>query len=338
MDELDHGSHRADGGKVILDDYATQWLEGKRAEVRRSTFRAYKTHVRLYITSQGFSISKLRLRTLNLSTLKRFRTELATPERKLSPKTINSILVTLGGILEQARIDGIISINPMRDLKKLQVPHQEMDFLRPEEIPVVLQAADTMSPQFSMAVLLSIFCGLRRSELLALRYEDLDCHREDPNLRVRRTYQGRGAFGEPKTAKSRRLVSLSPYTVKRVAEYRLRMGNPPGEALLFDRGDGMPIDPDSLSRGSWKRLLRRAGLRESLRWHDLRHTFASLLGAKNEPLKVISSLLGHASVQITADRYLHLLPGSCQAAASRLDKTVFGDPVDNSLSTKEASS
>lgn len=335
MDEIDRGVFLSDGGKITLGEYSSSWLSSKKVDVRPTTWRAYRTHVNNYIISPQYGIASVRIRALNLTQLKAFKVFIGGPDSHLSPKTVNSILTTLGGILEEAKLEGHISSNPARNLQKLPVPHREMDFLRPGEVPGLLQFARETHWALYVAVSFSIFTGARRSELLPLRYEDFDCQGEYPVVHIRRSYQGSGRFGEPKSQRSRRDVNLCGFLVRLIAEHRLRMGNPPGSALVFDRGDGFPLDPDHLSRKLWKKLLRTSGLRESLRWHDLRHTYASLLLSQNEPLKAISNLMGHSSIQITADRYAHLLPSACQGAADRLEETVFGSSDDDNSLTME---
>lgn len=337
LDEIERGTYIQDGGRIALGKYAATWLIRKRAEVRSSTWKAYRTHVMRYIAVPGFGLSDLRLRTVTLPCLLDFKTALWGDGLGIRPKTVNAILTTLGAILEDARREGHIGTNPMRDVRKLPVPHREMDFLRPEEVSKLLEVAVDCDWELYVAVAISIFAGTRRSETLALRYEDFDCRIDYPVVQIRRSYQGRGCFGEPKTGRSRREINLGPFLKKLIRVYRLRRGNPEGSALIFDRGDGIPIDPDHLSRKRWKRLLRAAGLRESLRWHDMRHTFASLLLSQGESIKTISTLMGHSSIQVTGDRYAHLMPSTCQDAVNRLEKAVFEGPdVDDSL-TKEAS-
>jgi len=334
QEEIDRGSYLHDGGMITLGEYAASWLIDKEVRVRPSTWRGYRSHVN-HITSSRCGLASVRLRALNLPRLRMFLTDLNGDEKGLKPKTVNSILTTLGSILEEAIRDGHLVRNPIRSLQKLPVPHREMDFLRPEEIPNLLEVAEALGWDLYVAVSLSIFSGGRRSETLGLRFEDFDFTTEYPVVRIRRTYHGNGRFEEPKTKRSRREINLCSRLQRLIAKHRLRRGNPDGSSLIFDRGDGLPLDPDHLSRGLWKRLLRMANLRESLRWHDMRHTFASILLNQGVNIKAISELMGHSSIQITMDRYGHLLPSTCQNAVDVLEKAVFeGSDVDNAL-TKE---
>jgi integrase len=336
LDEIERGTYIQDGGRITLTEYATTWLKRRKAEVRSSTWKSYRTHVERYIADPTYGLSALRLRTITLSRLLDFKVALWGDGLGIKPKTVNAILTTLGAILEEARREGHLGTNPIRDVRKLPVPHRESDFLRPEEVNKILEVAVSTDWDLYVAVAISIFAGTRRSETLALRFEDFDCRVEYPVVHIRRSYQGRGCFGEPKTARSRRKISLGKFLKRLIVVHRLRRGNPEGSTLIFDRGDGVPMDPDHLSRKRWKRLLRAAGLRESIRWHDMRHTFASLLLSQGDSIKAISSMMGHSSIQVTGDRYAHLMPSTCHDAIDRLEKTVFESAhVDDSL-TREA--
>jgi integrase len=332
LKEIDQGLHRPDARKKGFSEYAASWLEDKRAVVRESTWRAYRTHVQRYLLDPSYGLAGVRLHQVTLPRLRRLLGRLAPARSGLSPKTVNAILTTLGSILDQARRDRFLAVNPARDLTKLPVPHRKPDFLRPEEVQPLLDAASKMDSNLHTALALSIFTGLRRSELLALRFEDVVSEGEVHQLQITRSYQGGGRYGEPKSQRSRRNVNLASFTLRILREHRFRRGNPPGEALLFDRGDGWPMDPDHLSKTLWKRLLRRAGIRESLRWHDLRHTYATLLLNRGVNINMIKAQMGHSSIQVTLDRYAHLLPSTYQHAAEQVQEAVFGAPeVDNPL-------
>ena len=170
-------------------------------------------------------------------------------------------------------------------------------------------------------IYLLVMTGLRRGELMALDWQSVNF--ADKALVVRRAFT-RGRFHEPKTKSSRRSVNLTPSALKILKEHRLKMGNPDGIDLLFDQGDGTPLSPPRLSKVLWPRLLKRAGIRESVRLHDLRHTFCSLLLAQGASPKYIQSQLGHSSIMITMDLYGHLMPEVNQRESERLDETVFG--------------
>jgi integrase len=174
---------------------------------------------------------------------------------------------------------------------------------------------------------LALNTGMRQGELLALKWDDVDLERGV--LRVRRTLTREGGFfalGEPKTRKSRRAIRLTAAAVealrahlsRQLAEMeRMSSLYQPG-GLVFATETGTIINPSNLRNRSFKPLLKRASLR-LIRFHDLRHTCATLLLSKNVNPKVVSEMLGHASVRITLDTYSHLMPDMQETAARALE-------------------
>ena len=169
--------------------------------------------------------------------------------------------------------------------------------------------------------------GLRRGELLGLRWEDVDL--EAGVLYVRQTCQwlpGKGfIFGQPKTHRSTRPVALSPDTVRRLRAHRQhqlqeRLALGPayrGKDLVFANALGEPVHQSSL-RNAWLQIVKKAGVRQ-LRFHDLRHAHASLLLRQGVHPKIVSDRLGHSGIGITMDTYSHVMPGLQAQAAAQLN-------------------
>jgi integrase len=168
---------------------------------------------------------------------------------------------------------------------------------------------------------------MRQGELLALKWDDVDLERSLVRVRRTLTRSDKGfVLGEPKTKKSRRTIRLTPGAVQalrahlfRQLEEMERAGSlyEPG-GLIFATEMGTIINPSNLRNRSLKPLLRRAELRP-IRFHDLRHTCATLLLGKDINPKIVSEMLGHASVRITLDIYSHLLPDMQEKAAKALE-------------------
>ena len=168
---------------------------------------------------------------------------------------------------------------------------------------------------------------MRRSELLALRWCDVD-------LLLCQAYVTRGlhrlrtgeiVFRTPKTAKGRRMVSLSPSAALLLQEYRDKqeaqrsmLGIPlKDDDLIFSSLEGKPLLPDTVSH-VWAKLVKRAGL-DGIRFHDTRHTHAFLMLKQGTHPKVVQERLGHATISTTLDLYSHIAPGLQEAAAARFD-------------------
>jgi integrase len=186
--------------------------------------------------------------------------------------------------------------------------------LTPPEIRRLLDAAH--EPVRTL-LLCAVLTGMRRGELLGLRWEDIDL--EGHRIFVRRALW-RGKFVTPKSRRSRRTIDLAPTLRAALAKFPSRFQG----GLVFCSPDGEPINPDAFAQRDWARALRRAELRR-IRFHDLRHTYASLLIAQGAHPKYIQAQLGHASIQTTLDRYGHLMPDAHAAEARKLDRLVFGE-------------
>ena len=176
----------------------------------------------------------------------------------------------------------------------------------------------------------ALFTGMRRSELLALRWSDVDlilCQ-----LYVNRTLHqlrtGEIIYRQPKTDKGRRQIALSPSTalvLKEHRENREQLMQAQGlelndDSLIFSQIDGKPLLPDSITH-AWMKLARRSGL-HGIRLHDARHTHASLLLKQGVHPKIVQERLGHGSIQITLDTYSHIVPSMQQAAAAKFDEVL----------------
>jgi Phage integrase family len=140
---------------------------------------------------------------------------------------------------------------------------------------------------------------------------------------VRRNVNRHGQFQEPKTRGSVRAIAMLQTLATALREHQLASPFSDEDDLVFASEKGTPLDGHNFVRRVFEPALRRAGL-PKIRFHDLRHTFASLLIAQGEHPKLISEQLGHASVQITLDRYGHLLPASYDSAGERLNAALFG--------------
>jgi integrase len=179
---------------------------------------------------------------------------------------------------------------------------------------------------------LAVHCGLREGELLTLRWEDVDLEAAKPALQVRRTLtrgeDGRGyvAGASTKSGKGRR-VRLTRQAVaalkdhrKRQLEERMRLaGLWQDRGLVFPNKIGALFNPSNLRNRSFKRIKVRSGVREDLRFHDLRHTCATLLLREGVNVKVVSEMLRHASIAITLDTYSHVLPDMQDSAVDAME-------------------
>jgi integrase len=212
-----------------------------------------------------------------------------------------------------------------------------MRTLTPGEVEVLLDTAK--DSYYYPIIYTAVSSGLRQAELLGLRWRDVDL--EMLSLSVSQVlYKRRGiyTFKEPKTSHSRRRVAMTPklsiflkgYQSEREWLYQQLGKQLTLDDLVFASVDGKPIDPSVLTH-NFSRIATRAGLR-NVRFHDLRHTFASLMLLRGAKPKVISEALGHSSVAFTMDVYSHIIEGMQSDAMALLDE-VLPAGVNNKVSS-----
>ena len=220
---------------------------------------------------------------------------------------------------------GYLDANPAQYVERPQVEIEEMEILTPPEIHRLLEAAE--EPVRTL-LLCAVLTGMRRGKLLGLKWEDIDF--EGNRIHVRRSLW-RGEFVTPKSRRSRREIDMAPTLESALARLPSRFKG----AMVFTSPEGEVMDPDNFSSRDWASVLRRSKL-QRIRFHDLRHTYASLLIAQGAHPKYIQVHLGHASIQTTLDRYGHLMPEIHEAEARKLDRLVFGPGLDREAGSADA--
>jgi integrase len=252
----------------------------------------------------------------------------------LSGRTVGYIHVTLYSALKAAVLDGLIPRNPASAVKPPRMDKQEMTPLSPAQARALLDAAREADDRWSALYVLAVTTGLRQGELLGLMWEDVDL--EGATLRVRHTLQPPGfpkgapaRLTPPKTRRSLRSVRLPHSVVQALfrhqelqdAERAESNGSWRDYGLVFPNTIGGYADYTNLVPRHFKPLLKKACL-PNIRFHDLRHTCATLLLTKGVHPKIVSEMLGHSSVSITLDVYSHVIPGLGEAAALAMEEAL----------------
>jgi len=246
-------------------------------------------------------------------------------EAGLSPRTVQYVHVTLHKALNQAVADGLIPRNATDAVKPPQVRREEIHPLTPEQVKVLFEAV--RGDRLEALYVLAVTTGLRQGELLGLKWDDVDM--EAGTLSVRRTLttaKGGPVLSAPKTRGSRRTVKRSQTSLNALRGHLAcqleeidRVGSLWREnGLIFASEVGEPLDRRALTMHLFKPLLMRARL-PKIRFHDLRHTCATLLLSKNVNPKLVSEMLGHATIAITLDTYSHVLPTMQESAAKAME-------------------
>ncbi len=317
-------------GKATLSEYLNLWLEDYcKPNLAPRTHELYSYICKKHIMPSLGNLLLVNLKPQQLQHL--YADKLSSG---LSNRTVQIIHITLHKALKNAVKTGLLNRNVAEAVDTPKIQRPEMHIMTESDINTFLERAKE-TPYYALFYT-SLFTGMRRAELLALRWTDVDlllCQ-----IYITRSMQyldgapsgNRISFKEPKTNKSRRLISLSPSNAIVLREHqesqnnlRLCLDYPTltDNDLVFSHYDGSPLLPNSISH-AWTKLARRCGL-NGVRLHDARHTHASLLLKQGVHPKIVQERLGHGSIQITLDTYSHVAPGLQQAAANKFDDIVL---------------
>jgi integrase len=327
MADRDGGS-LYDARKLTVGEYLDRWLaDSVKGTVKETTYANYA-----YITHKHISpaLGHVKLKTLTPAHVRGFYKEKA--RTNLSAATVKKMHVVLRKALSQAVSDGLIPRNTADGVKppRVSAPGEEIQPLSSEECATFLEAS--RGERLEALYVLAVHCGLREGELLTLRWEDVYLEAVKPAMLVRRTLtrgeDGRGwvVGASTKSGKGRR-VRLTRQAVtalkdhrKRQLEERMRLAELwQDQGLVFAGETGSLLNPSNLRNRSFKRIKTRSSVREDLRFHDLRHTCATLLLGEGVNVKVVSEMLGHASITITLNTYSHVLPDMQDSAADAME-------------------
>lgn len=328
--------------KTMVEAYLKHWLAN--ASVGTGTKRMYESYARRFVYPV---LGNIRLCDLKPSHLEDAKRRWAQRRRKdaekgptISSKSVRHAWTVLAVALNRAKKQRVIEVNPCEYVDAPRVERREMRSLDASSAGAYIQAFST-DPDMGAAIVLAIGSGLRRGELLALRWSDIDL--ESSALRVNRALECVAIvdpehhekrlpelkFKEPKTSGSRRSIPLPKFAVDRLRQHRREQKDRfdalgiwrTHESLVFDRA-GEPWNPNTFGTEFAKRA-RKLKL-PPVRLHDLRHSYATLMLESGVDLKTVSQALGHSTIRITADTYAHVTPSMQQAAADRLDKMLSG--------------
>ncbi len=303
--------------EITFQDFAKLWLEDYASlNVRARTLDDYSQVVRVHLLPF--------FGTMPLSSITPGKVQeyLAGKIRSgLSPRTVEKTLTVLKMMFKQGEICGYLSDNPGRFVQAPRKEHREMDFLNPEEIRRLL---DATSPEYYPLFATAIFTGARQGELIGLQWGDIDFDRA--LIFIRRTFDQKHGYGPPKSAMGRRTINMTQELISILKEHKAEQAFAQSDGLVFPNRAGNPISCQNMVTREFYPALDRAGLRR-VRFHDLRHTFASLLVHLGASPKYIQAQLGHGSISVTMDVYAHLLPETAAGVTEQFDDLVFSRNV-----------
>jgi integrase len=296
-----------------------RWIEHDR-ERKPSTVRDYRSIVNAHLLP---AFGTKRIEDITTETVERWATGL-TADGRMNNRTKLKILTVLHGVMQRAKRVWKLARNPIADIEKPAQRHRtEIDVFSPEEVQALVRVAT--SQQDAAIYLTAAFTGLRRGELVALRWRDVDFPRR--HIRVTASYTER-SLTTPKSGKVRS-VPLAPTVAEALAALIHRGEHTGDDDLVFPGLGGGYLDASALYR-RYKAALRTAALRD-LRFHDLRHTFGTqVIGNPRVSILQLKEWMGHADIDTTM-KYLHYAP---RAADAELVAEAFaGASVASSLAT-----
>jgi integrase len=301
--------------RLTLRDAAEAWLKGAEEGTIRnrsgdpykpSALRSYRASLEKRVLPE---LGAARLSALSRVDVQDYADRLLA--ESLDPSTIRNTLMPLRAIYRRALARGEVTINPTTGLELPAVRGRRDRIASPTEAADLIAAL----PEGDRALwATAMYAGLRRGELMALRWEDIDLTKN--LISVSRSWDVKVGVIEPKSQAGLRAVPIASVLREHLIAYRLRAGR--SEGLVFARPNDRPFEPVTLSERAgrrWKKTQQQA-----ITLHECRHTFASLMIAAGVNAKALSTYMGHASVMITLDRYGHLMPGNEEEAAGLLDE------------------
>jgi len=347
---------RGENQTPTFEQYAKGWLKRYvELECKLSTARSYEQLLRVHVTPR---FGQKKLKDITRDQIKQFLAELSQATRvvkaitvpKFSRNTLRLIVCALRTVLTAAVEDGLIEANPASKVgrfAKSEKPDRQASAMTRDETEKFLAAVKEVCTEWYPFFLTALRAGLRKGELIALKWGDIQFGEgpEDPNryILVQRNWS-HGRFTSPKSKKSRR-VDLSKQlriVLMELRDTRLLPAMMTGKTsvaddLIFPSQAGTVIKPDNIVPRYMEPALEKAGLRR-FRFHDLRHTFGSLLIQDGASLAYVKEQMGHSSIQITVDTYGHLIPGADIAWVDRLDsKTTEQQSATGTQPTKKES-
>jgi len=298
----------------IFKEVAKEWLEHKKMNLRASTWAVYKGHTKNHFDE----FINLKISQINTQMVEEYINR--RQEKGMNLSTLKKVLVSLGQIFALAVKRGYCIKNPLSEADRPRSQGVEeaetINILTPEQTKLFLEKVTV--PKYHTLFSLAIFSGARQGELLGLKWADIDW--QNSQIHIQRTFNN-GAFFATKTKGSNRRIDIGPTTLTALKKWKLAC--PRGKYdLIFPNEAGNPMNHNNMVNRYFRPALRKAKL-EVIRFHDLRHTYASLLIEQGENIKYIQNQLGHSNPTVTLNVYAHLMKPVNQAAAIRLEESVL---------------
>jgi integrase len=284
--------------RVTLSTFAEEWLEGQ-TQLRpytRTTYEAALTRVPSWL-------KKRRLSEITVDDIAKVIGELK--QKGYAAWTIRGVLTVLGRIFGAASRRGIVAGNPVRRLERGERPQAERREFPSLDQEAVGKLIAATPERYRVLVAVSVLTGIRQSEALGLRWQDVDVRAK--TIRVRHQLDKAGKLVGPKTSAARREIPIPRSLAEMLSEHReeaLTRGQAKSTDYVFASRAGMPLGRRNIIRRGLEKALEGASL-PAMTWHDLRHVAASMMIAEGAPVGYVSGILGHSTPAITLSIYAH---------------------------------
>ena len=311
-------------GKYTIGVWMDIWFENVcKIKVRPSSHQTYRGYIDNHIKPNIGNIPLEKLTTMELQKLYRKlltsgrveRIEAEHQPKGLSGKTVRNINQVISSAMDFAIAQKIVSENPCKAVALPKIEHKEMQTIPAEQLQAFLEEAKR-SVVYELYYI-ELTTGLRRGELLGLKWEDIDM--KQGIIRVRRQVSridGKIVEAPLKTKNSYRAVTISPKAIEVLKQQKAKTN----DQYVFPSPNGDPISPDSVNN-MLKRVLERAGI-PKVRFHDHRHAFATLALQNGVGIKTVSGMLGHFSAGFTLDTYAHVTTAAQKEAAQTMENVL----------------
>jgi integrase len=314
-------------------EFADAWLEN-RVSINGSTWQNYKSYLDLHV-KPFFGAS--RLTEISHAEVQQLVTHISqSTERPLSANTVRKITTMLSTLFKSAIKNNLIRVNPARELELPKVNKPKIDLPDKGDVLAILEQAPA---DLKALFILEVTAGLRRREILALQWQDVDWFNEV--LQVWRAivkakaddgaHAWKYTIGPPKSGKPR-TVGLAPEALNSLVALKHTSRPESAEAWIFPR-NGTFCDPGYFTKRVAMPLIKRATQGRVKRFHDLRHFFVSGLGKQGADIKYVQEQVGHASIKTTMDTYGHIFPESRKEISAKLGKWLSEKPEDSNVRT-----
>jgi integrase len=323
-----HTGDYIEPSKMTLSEFAGQWIKN-RITIEGNTREGYESYIKLHIKP---SIGAKPIGDIRHSHIQEFVAELTKKNayrrsKPLSPKTIIKIMTMLNTVFKSAVKNELIRNNPVAGV---ELPKAARELVKPPEKADVLAILAKAPAEYKTIFLLDATTGLRRGEILALQWKDVDWINREIRIEraIKKAKGNDGAhkwtwiMGTTKSGRSRR-VGLAPIVIEELQALRASAKDTAEDQFIFTR-NGSFIIPEYFSQWIALPLVKEATEGRVKRFHDLRHFFASALIDNGESPKYVQDQVGHASISTTLDIYTHLWPQAKQQATKKLERSLFG--------------